>query len=134
MKQKFSTKWKASKQPRKKRKYIANAPLHIKGKFLSTNLSKELREKHKKRNLRIRKGDKVKILRGNFKKHMGKVEKVFTKITKVFVEGAEIIKKDGSKTFYPIHPSNLMITELNMEDKKRQKSIKKNDQITLKKD
>ena len=134
MKQKFSTKWKASKQPRKKRKYIANAPLHIKGKFLSTNLSNELRQKHKKRNLRIRKGDKVKILRGNFKKHMGKVEKVFTKITKVFVEGAEIIKKDGSKTFYPIHPSNLMITELNMEDKKRQKSIKKNDQITLKKD
>jgi len=42
MKQKFSTTWKASKQPRKQRKYSANAPLHIKRKMLSANLSKTL--------------------------------------------------------------------------------------------
>jgi len=34
MKKIFSTHWKASKQPRKQRKYRAKAPLHIKRKFL----------------------------------------------------------------------------------------------------
>jgi len=69
MKQKFSTTWKASKQPRKQRKYSANAPLHIKRKMLSANLSKPLREKHKIRNIEVRKGDKVIIMRGKFKKN-----------------------------------------------------------------
>ena len=125
MKQKFSPKWKSSKQPRKKRKYIANAPLHIKGKFLSSLLSKELRKTHGKRNIRVRKGDKVKIMRGNFKAHAGRVETVLVKKTRVYVAGAELIKKDGSKVPYPLHPSNLMITELNLEDKKRQSSIQR---------
>ena len=62
MKQKFSTKWKSSKQPRKQRKYLANAPLHLKKKFISVNLSKELRKKHGKRNVSLRKGDIVKIM------------------------------------------------------------------------
>ena len=30
-----------------------------------------------------------------------------------------MIKKDGTKVFYPIHPSNLVVTELNLDDKKR---------------
>ncbi len=62
MKKKFSDKWKASKLPRKQRKYLANAPLHIKRKFLSANLSKELRKKHGKRSIPIRKGDTVRIM------------------------------------------------------------------------
>src|SRR3989338_176397 len=46
MKNKFSTKWKESKQPRKQRKYRANAPLHLRKKFVNVNLSKELRKKY----------------------------------------------------------------------------------------
>ena len=49
MKRKFSKSWKSSKQPRKQRKYSANAPLHLKRKLLSVNLSKELRKKYGKR-------------------------------------------------------------------------------------
>ena len=73
MKKKFSTSWKSSKQPRKQRKYLAKAPLHIKKKFVSVNLSKELRKKHGKRNLSIRKDDVAKIKRGKFKGKQGKV-------------------------------------------------------------
>ena len=29
------------------------------------------------------------------------------------------IKNDGTKTYYPIDPSNLIILELNLTDKKR---------------
>ena len=55
MKKTHSTKWKASKQPRKQRKYRFNAPLHISGKFLSTHLSPELREVYKRRSIRVKK-------------------------------------------------------------------------------
>lgn len=125
MKKEWSKSWKKSKKPKKQRKYIYKAPLHTKKKFVSTLLSKELRKKYPKRNIPIKKGDKVKILRGQFKKHMGKVELVDLKKLRVHVEGAQHIKRDGTKTYYPIHPSNVMITELNIEDKKRKKALER---------
>ncbi len=125
MKKKFSKHWKSSKQPRKQRKYRKNAPLHIKRKFLSTHLSKELRKKYNKRNIPIRKGDKVKILRGQFKKKIGKVDRVLLKRQKVYIENIALTKKDGSKVPYPINPSNLIITELFLEDKKRKKVLER---------
>ena len=37
----------------------------------------------------------------------------------VLIEGIENNKKDGTKTYYPIEPSNIMITELDLTDKRR---------------
>jgi len=121
MKKKFSTHWNSSSQPRKQRKYSANAPLHIKRKFLSMNLSKELRKKYKKRNIPARKGDTVKIMVGKFKKKTGKIVSIDVKTSKVKIDGIVIKKQDGSKVNVRIHPSNLQIVELNVEDKKRMK-------------
>jgi large subunit ribosomal protein L24 len=123
MRTKFSTSWKKSKQPRKQRKYRYNAPLHIKQKFMHAHLSKELQKKHGKKTFNVKKGDKVKVVRGQFKKHENKIEKVDVKKCRVIITGIEITKKDGNKTHYLIHPSNIIITELNMDDKKRQKTI-----------
>ncbi len=125
MKQRFSTKWKASKQPRKQRKYLAKAPLHLKRKMLGANLSKPLREEHKMRSIEVIKGDKVRIMRGKFKKKQGKVTEVKTKLLKVYVEGIQIKKTDGSKVNVALKASNLQIIELNLEDKKRMKRLKK---------
>lgn len=125
MRAKFSRAWKGSKKPNKQRKYAANAPLHTKRKMLSSRLSKELTTKHSKRNVIVKKGDKVKIMRGNFKNHSGTVERVLTKLIRVYVEGAQRVKRDGSKAYYPIHPSSLMIMELNLDDKKRQANLSK---------
>ena len=119
----FSTSWKSSSKPRKQRKYRFSAPLHVKQKFTGSHLSKDLRAKYKKRNVSVRKGDKVKIMRGSFKKHEGKVERVDLKKTRIFVSGAETTKKDGTKKLAAVHPSNLMILEINTEDKLRQKSL-----------
>lgn len=123
MKTKFSTKWKSSKLPRKQRKYRINAPLHIKQKFANSHLSKDLKTKHKKRSLRVRKGDTVKVMRGQFKKKIGKVERVDIKNLKIYITDVATTKKEGSKKPYPINPSNLLITELNLDDKKRQKIL-----------
>lgn len=116
---KFSKSWISSKKPSKQRKYRFNAPLNIKRKFLSVHLSKELKSKYKTRNITIRKNDKVKILRGQFKGKTGMIIKVITKKAKVFIEGIENSKKDGTKTYYPLEPSNIMITELDLTDKRR---------------
>ena len=82
MKKKFSISWKGSKKPNKQRKYRINAPLHIKQKLASCHLSKELRKKYNKRNVTLRKGDKVKVICGSFKKHEGKVERIDLKKTR----------------------------------------------------
>lgn len=137
MKKDFSNKWIRSKQPRKQRKYNYNAPLHIKGKFMAAHLSKELINKYNRRSIRIRKGDKVTIMRGQFRKKTNRIERIDLKKTKVYIPGAEIIKKDGTKVLYPIHPSNLVVTELNLDDKKRIAAVnklKKTDKIIKKKE
>ena len=123
MKKKFSTSWKASKQPRKQRKYRANAPIHLRKKFISVNLSKELRKKYGKRNIPVKKGDIIKIMRGKFKKKQGKITKVYLKKTKVEMENIQIKKQDGSKVNVKLRPSNLQIVELNLEDKARKEKL-----------
>lgn len=124
MKKEFSSSWIASRQPRKQRKYVYNAPKHIRRNFFSARLSDELTKKYSTRNLPVRTGDKVKIVRGQYKKHEGKVERIDAKRIRVFVTGAERLKSDGSKSLYPIHPSNLIIQELT-SDKKRLKFLER---------
>ncbi len=123
MKQKFSTSWKASSQPRKQRKYLANAPLHIKKKLIRANISKDLRKKYSKRSIAVIKGDVVKIMRGKFKKKQGKVIEVKTKLGKIFIENIQIKKQDGSKVNVPLKASNLQIIELNLENKNRRDKL-----------
>jgi len=117
----WSSSWKSSKKPKKQRKYIYNAPLHIKRRMLKVMLSKELKEKYKKNAVVIRKGDKVKIMRGDFKNQVGEVIRVNTKKLRVYVDVAKRKNSKGEEKHIPIHPSNLMILELNLEDPKRLK-------------
>lgn len=124
MKNKFSKNWNASKSPRKQRKYRMGAPISIKRKFLSVNLSRELRKKYGKRNIPVRKDDVVKILRGKFKNKKGKIIKVKIKTSRIEIEGIQVKKQDGSKVNVKIQPSNLQIIELTLEDRKRNKSLK----------
>ena len=86
MRNKFSTAWKASKQPRKQRKYLANAPLHLKKKFVSANLSKELRKKHEKRSLPLRKGDTVKAIVHRVDMNNGNPKIILSRTSPVFLE------------------------------------------------
>lgn len=99
-------------QPRKQRKRLFTAPKHLKAKFLSAHLSKELREKYKTRSFRVRKGDTVKVMRGKFKGKIGKVERVNLKKGLVYVAGVEVMKKLGRKVLVGIRPSKLLILEL----------------------
>jgi large subunit ribosomal protein L24 len=125
MRTKFNKSWNKSKNPGKKRKYVANAPLHLKRNLLSVNLSKELRKKYATRNVPIRKGDTVEIMKGKFKKKKGKITQVFLKRAKVTIEKIQVTKQDGSKADVKLRPSNLRIVELNLDDRKRKIGNKK---------
>jgi len=128
MKLKFSNSWLSSKQPRKQRKYRYNAPLHKKHKFLSANLSKELRKKYGKRSLPLRKGDEVLVMRGSFKKKKAKVQNIIN--CKVSLEGIQRTKKEGTKVPVFFNPRALQIVSLNLEDKKRLEDLKKEEKKT----
>lgn len=119
MNKKFSTAWKGSKQPRKQRKYRANAPAHVRQKFMGVHLGKKLRDEHKTRSVEARIGDKVKVLRGQFKGKSGEVTRLDRKRGVLYIDGVEQPKKDGSKAQYPINPSNCQMETLVSTDKRR---------------
>jgi len=125
MEKKWSKFWKSSVQTRKQRKYKFNAPLHVKHKMVSSALSKELRKEYGIRSVPVRKGDFVKVITGQFRGKSGKVTKVSVSLMYVHVEGATISRADGTESFYPIHPSNVMITKLELTDKTRVAKIER---------
>ena len=91
----------------------------MRGRFLNAPLSEELVKRHGVKRIRIRVGDKVKVMRGKFKGKEGKVELVNIKKSTAYVFGTESTKKDGSKGKFPIHASKLMIIDMNTDDKTR---------------
>ncbi len=125
MRKEFIKSWKRSVQPRKQIKFKENAPLHIKRRMISARLSKELTQKHGIRSMPLRKGDRVKIIVGNYKNHTGKIERVDTKSERIFIEGTQRTKTDGTKSLYPIHPSNVIIQDLNLDDKRRKQIVER---------
>ena len=125
MKNKWSSSWKSSKQPRKQRKYRYNAPLHIRNKMMAAPLSKELREKYKIRNITVRKEDRVKVLKGKYKGKIGKIQRRDLKNYKIFIKGVEVAKKDGTTFPYWISPSKVIVLELALDDKKRKAKLEK---------
>jgi large subunit ribosomal protein L24 len=109
----------SSSQPRAQRKAFYNAPLHLRHKFFNAPLSPELREKYGVKRLPVRTGDVVRVMRGDFAGHEGKVVKVDLKRVRIFVEGVQMKKADGTPVYYPIHPSKVMIVKLDLSDKYR---------------
>ena len=118
----FAKSFKSSGKPGKQRLYVYKAPLHVRSAMLCAHLSKELRQKLKRRSLRVRIGDKVVVMIGQYKKKSGKVEAVDVGTQRVYITGIDRSRKDGSKAQYPFNPSNLVITDLGSEDKMRLKT------------
>jgi large subunit ribosomal protein L24 len=112
-----------STKARKQRKAFFNAPLHQRRKQLSSHLEENLLLKYDKRRIPVVKGDTVKIMRGAFKGHENKVTQVHLKKQRVEIEGVTLTKADGKQIAKPVHPSNLLITKLNLTDKWRRQRL-----------
>jgi large subunit ribosomal protein L24 len=94
-------------------------------KFLGANLSENLREQHRRRSMRVIKGDTVRILRGEYVGIEGKVEKVNTERSTLSIEGVQREKIRGGNVKVQIHASNVQIISLNTDDEYRMKGTKK---------
>ena len=114
-----------SKQPRKQRKVLYNLPKHMRRKQMSAPLSKKLKEEHKKNSFPLVKDDKIKIMKGKYRGKEGKIKRVNLSRYTVSVEGITVKKPNGKEEFISIQPSNVMITELNLKDEKRKKSLQR---------
>jgi large subunit ribosomal protein L24 len=111
---------------RKQRKEYYNAPLHKKRKWISSHLEENLLLKYDKRRVTLVKGDNVKVMRGSYKGHDGKITNVNQRRRFVEVEGLVMTKADGKKIPKPIHASNLLITKLNLTDRWRREKLERN--------
>jgi len=114
-----------SHKPSKQRKALYNAPLHIRQKLMTAPLSKELREKYGIKRLPVRKGDTVRVMRGDWAGHEGKVTRVDLKRIRIYIEGVQKKKADGTPVYYPIHPSKVMIIKLDLSDPMRREIIER---------
>ena len=107
------------KNPDKQRKMLYNAPAHIRHKLMAAPLSAELSASRGAKTLPVRKGDTVRIQRGDNKGFEGKVSRVDLKAYRIYLEGLTREKVDGTTVFVTLHPSKIMIRTLNLDDKLR---------------
>ncbi|UCG95562.1 MAG: 50S ribosomal protein L24 [archaeon] len=114
-----------SSQPRKQRKNMYQAPLHKRQKMIAVNLSKNLRKKFNKRNMPLRKGDRVEVTRGEYSGMKSMVRDIDLKKLSVTLEDIKRNKTDGTEIRVSIHPSNLRLVEPDMTDRKRQNIVKR---------
>jgi len=120
---------KSVKNPRKQRKKLFNAPAHIRHKLMSAPLSNELAASRGAKTLPVRKGDTVRIQRGDNKGFEGKISRVDLKAFRIYLEGLTREKVDGTNIFLPVHPSKVEIRNLNLDDKKRKAILDRKHEI-----
>lgn len=112
-------------KPSKQRNKLYNLPLHQRKKLLVAKLVEDLRKQYGIKRISIRKGDTVKVVRGDFVGREGKVVEVDTKKGRIAIEGLTRKKADGTPVYVWIHASKVMITKLDLSDPRRREKIEK---------
>jgi large subunit ribosomal protein L24 len=112
-------------KPTKQRKRLYQAPAHVRHRLLAAHLSPELRATHIAKSIPVRSGDTIRVMRGDHKGFEGKITRIDLKKYRVYMEGLTRDKVDGSTIFVAVHPSKLMITRLNLDDKWRKRILER---------
>jgi large subunit ribosomal protein L24 len=87
---------------------------------VSAHLADELKTRYSTRAVPIRKGDSVRVLRGEFAGLEGKVDTIDRANSRVFVEGMTREKTPGgTSSRLSVHSSKVILTTLNLSDKWR---------------
>lgn len=109
----------------KSRKAHFTAPSSVRRVIMSAPLSAALRKEYKVRSLPIRKEDEVQIVRGSYKGREGKIGQVYRLKFSVQVDKVTKEKSSGSSVPINIHPSNVVITKLKLDDDRKALIAKK---------
>ena len=104
-------------KPTKVRNYqIYRATMATRSKQLGSPLSKDLQKRYGKRSIRVVLGDTVKVMRGEYRGVDGKISKVSIADNSVAIEGVKKEKSKGEKFDVLIRSTNVVITNLNLDD------------------
>jgi len=104
-------------KPTKVRNYqIYRATMATRNKQLGSPLSKDLQKRYGKRSIRVILGDTVKVMRGEYRGIDGKISKVSIADNSVAIEGVKKEKSKGEKFDVLIRSTNVVITNLNLDD------------------
>lgn len=109
-----------TRQPRKQRTRTERAPLHERHKQVHATLSSDLRDEYGTRRVRVNAGDTVEVMRGDYAGEEGEVLAVDLADAIVHVDGVTQEKADGEEVPFPLDTSNLRVTDLNLEDDRRE--------------
>jgi large subunit ribosomal protein L24 len=102
---------------------LIHLPKHKRDKMVGAVLEDSLRKQYGKKNIRVIKGDSIRVMRGEYKGVEGKVEKVNTEHATFHIEGIQREKIRGGQVKVPIHSTNVMVISLNLDDNYRSKKL-----------
>lgn len=112
-----------STQPRKERKALHNAPVHVRRARIASHLDEPLLLKYNTRSATLRVGDTVRVMRGEYAGTTGKVLTVNSRTGKVTVDGVTVSKAKQTQVARALDPSNLVITKLDLTDPLRREKL-----------
>ena len=117
-----------SKQPHKQRAREERAPLHEKHRQVRATLAGDLREEYGRRSARVNAGDTVEVMRGDFAGEEGEVVTVDLQDAVVHVEDVTLETADGEDVPRALDASNLRITDLDLDDDRRESRLEDDDE------
>lgn len=106
-------------KPGKQRKRMLTGVYHIKRKLLVAPIDKTLIKQVDKKRIALRKGDGVKILVGDHKGKTSTIDRVNYDRGVVYLKDIRVTNTRGQEKHLPFRASNLVITSLIQNDKKR---------------
>lgn len=102
---------------------LIHLPKHRRDRNVGAVLEDSLRKQYGRKNIRVVKGDSVRVMRGEYKGVEGKVEKVNTEQAIFIIEGIQREKIRGGQVKVPINSSNVMVISLNLDDDYRSRKL-----------
>ena len=113
------TKKPSPKSPRKQRRMLHKGSIHSKRRHLRCMLDEFLQEEHNIRRIVPKKGDLARVMRGEYRDTEGKIIRVDYRHMRIYLDSASTTKADGKEAQVPVHPSNLLIVKLELDDDRK---------------
>ena len=117
-----------TRQPHKQRNRQERASLHEKQKQVRAPLSSELREEYGQRSVRVNAGDTVAVQRGDFAGESAEVVDVDLRAAAIEIEDVTVETADGEEVPRSLDASNVRVTELDLEDERREARLEEDDE------
>ena len=114
----------SSRQPRRQRKAAFEAHSFQRRRRMTVPLSRELRKRYGRRNVPLRKGDTVRILRGSYVGREERVARIDRRSYSVTLDNITLKTREQKLKPLPIKTTHLLAIRLNLSDGWRRRSLK----------